>query len=145
MKKLFIAAILVAAIGTSAFASDAGKVNFRVKNNFEAQFADATNVQWTLTSNYAKASFELNDETVDAFYSLDGEAIGISHKVNLKKLPLKAIQKIRKDYSTYTVVETISFEQDGEKSFYVSLADGNKKQIVQVSVYGNVSPYNPVK
>src|SRR5476651_1128228 len=82
MKKLFIAAILVAAIGTSAFASDAGKVNFRVKNNFETQFSDATNVQWTLTSNYAKASFELNDETVDAFYSLDGEALGLSRKVD---------------------------------------------------------------
>ena len=67
--------------------------------------------------------------------------MGVSRKVDIKKLPLNAIQKIKKDYAGYKVTDSIEFDQDGEKSYYVSLEDGNKKQILQVSLYGNVSVY----
>ena len=53
----------------------------------------------------------------------------------------KTIQKIKKDYAAYKVTDTIEFDQDGEKSYYVSLEDGNKKQILHISLYGSVSVY----
>jgi hypothetical protein len=141
MKKLFIAALIVVAAGTSAFALDTNKENYKVRNNFQAQFAGAQNVNWSVKDNYVKASFTLLDESVEAFYSKDGDLIGVSRKVDLKQLPLSAIQKIKKEYASYKVIETIEFDKEGEKSYYVSLEDGSKKQILEVSLYGNVSIY----
>ena len=145
MKKLMIATLLVAVFGTSAFASDAEKISYRVTTNFEAKFAGAKNVRWLQQPTYVKVTFELNDETVEAFYSADGETLGYSRKIDLKKLPLSAISKIKKDYASFVAKEVIEFDRDGERTFYVSLTDGNKTQILEVSPYGNVSTYKGVK
>ncbi|MCW3088857.1 MAG: hypothetical protein JWQ78_2243, partial [Sediminibacterium sp.] len=145
MKKLFIAALMVVAVGSSAFAMDVNKISGKTRNNFENQFAGAENVTWSTRDTYTKAAFTLAEEKVEAFFATDGELIAFSRKADFKKLPLNAIQKIKKSYSNYTVVETIEFEQEGERSYYVSLEDGTKKQILQVSLYGNVSVYNGPK
>ena len=142
MKKLFIAILMVVAVGSSAFALDVNKVNYKVKNTFDAQFIGAENVTWSARDTYIKASFTMVDEKVEAFFSEDGEMIAYSRKVELKHLPLNAIRKIKKEYASSTITECIEFNQDGEKNYYVSLQDGSKKQILQVSLYGNVSVYN---
>ncbi len=145
MKKLMIAALLVATIGTSAFAMDVKNLNYKVRNNFETNFIGAKNVSWSESSEYIKASFELNGEMVEAFYGNDGESIGTSRKVEFKTLPLSAISKIKAKYSTYTVNEVIEFDRNSEKNFYVSLVDGDKKQILEVSFFGSVSVFTPTK
>lgn len=141
MKKLFLAALVVAGLGTSAFALDANKVSARAQNSFEEKFANAKNVKWTAKDSYNKVSFTLADEQVEAFFATDGDLLGLSRKVGFKSLPLNAIQKIKKEYAAYTVKETIEFEQTDEKSYYVSLENGDKKKILEVSLYGNVSVY----
>jgi hypothetical protein len=141
MKKLFIATLIVVAAGTSAFAADGKKENYKVKNNFEAQFAGAQDVSWTNKENYLKASFTMQDEKVEAFYGTDGDLIAVSRQVDPKALPLGAISKIRKEFASFRITDTIEFEQDGDKCYYVSLEDGNRKQILQVSLYGSVSIY----
>ncbi len=141
MKKLLLAILVVATLGTSAFATDANKVSSKVKNSFEAKFVNAQNVKWTARDTYNKVSFTLEGEDVEAFFASDGDLIGYSRKVELKNLPLNAIQKIKKEYAGYAVKETIEFEQNGEKAFYVSLENGDKKQILEVSLYGMVSVY----
>lgn len=141
MKKLFIAALIVVAAGTSAFAADVFKVDYKVKSSFEARFAGAQNVVWSAKETFIKAAFTMAEENVEAFFDGEGELIGLSRKVDLKKLPLNAIQKIKKDYASYQVSEAIEFDRDGDKSYYVSLEDGAKKQILEVSLYGAVSKY----
>lgn len=141
MKKLFIAALIVVAAGTSAFAADVFKVDYKVKNSFEARFAGAQNVVWSAKEAFIKAAFTIAEEKVEAFFDGEGELIGLSRKVDLKKLPLNAIQKIKKDYASYQVTEAIEFDRDGDKSYFVSLEDGAKKQILEVSLYGGVSKY----
>ena len=139
MKKLFIAALIVVAAGTSAFALDVKKVDNKVKTSFEAQFAGAEDVAWNVTDNYFKATFTLNEETVEAFFGKDAELIGTSRKVDFKKLPANAKKSIRKEYASYKIADTIEFEREGEKTYFVSLEDGNKKQILEVTLYGSVS------
>ena len=141
MKKLLLAALVVAGLGTSAFAMDLNKVSVKVQNSFEEKFANAKNVKWTAKDSYNKVSFTLADEQVEAFFSVDGDLLGLSRKVDFKSLPLSAIQKIKKAYAAYSVKETIEFEQTDEKSYYVSLENGDKKLILEVSFYGSVSVY----
>jgi hypothetical protein len=148
MKKILIAALMAVFVGSSAFATDTKdvvKVSYKVKNNFEAHFTGAKNVSWAQRDNYTKATFVLADQPVEAFYSVDGELVATSRKVEFNKLPLEAIQTIQKKYSSYTVADTIELDQDGEKNYYVSVQDGEKKQILQVSLYGSVTVYNGKK
>ncbi len=145
MKKIFIAAILVVTVGSSAFALDVNKVSYKVKSSFEAQFTGASNVTWSFRETYTKASFTLVDQPVDAYYGTEGELIAFSRKIDFKKLPLNAIQRINKEYAAYQVAESIEFDQDGDKNYYVSLEDGDKKVILEVSLYGAVSVYHGAK
>lgn len=142
MKKLFIAALFVVAAGSTAFAADVTtKVNYKVKSNFESRFHGAQNVVWSATNAYLKASFSIADENVEAFFDGEGDLIGLSRKVDLKRLPLNAIQKIKKEYASYRVKEALEFDRDGDKSYFLSLEDGTKKQILEVSLYGAVSKF----
>jgi hypothetical protein len=145
MKKLFIATLIMVAAGTSAFALDANKVTNKVRVNFEAQFSGAKNIIWSARDFYIRASFVLGEENIEAFFGSDGDLIGTSRKVALNKLPLNAVQKIEKEYATYKVTDSILFEHDGEKTYYVSLEDGQKKQIIEVSIYGDVNIYKSAK
>lgn len=129
------------AAGTSAFAADVTKVNYKVKSNFESRFTGAKNVVWSATDAYLKASFSIADENVEAFFDGEGDLIGLSRKVDLQKLPLNAIQKIKKEYASYKVSEAIEFDRDGDKAYFLSLEDGTKKQILEVSLYGAVSKF----
>lgn len=142
MKRIFIAALMAVAVTSSAFALDVNKISVKVKSSFDNQFAGAENVTWSEKETYTKASFTLGEEKVDAFFAADGELIAYSRKVEFKRLPLNAVQKIKKDYAGYTITESIEFDQDGEKNYYVSLTNGTKRQILAVSVYGNVTVYN---
>lgn len=141
MKKLLLAALVVAGLASSAFATDVTKVSSKAQTSFESKFGNATNVQWIAREDYNKVTFTLADEQVEAFFATDGDLIGFSRNTAFKSLPLAAIQKIKKEYAAYTVKETIEFEQNEEKSFYVSLENGDKKLILEVSLFGNVSVY----
>ncbi len=139
MKKIIIAAMMVVSIGSSAFAMDVNKVSYKVKNLFAQEFLGAENVVWSVEENFTKASFTLADIKVDAFFSTEGEMIGYGRAVNFNQLPLNAIQKVKKNYGTYKIAEIIEFSHDGEKSYYVSLQNGEKKQILNVTLYGDIS------
>ena len=146
MKKLFIAALIMVAAGTSAFALDINKENYKVRNSFETRFAGAENVSWSAAEYYIKASFTMEGEQSEAFYSIaDGELIGVGRKLDLKKLPVKAMKKIKKDFADYKITDSIEFENEGEKAYYVSVDNGSKTKILQISLYGNVSVYKEGK
>lgn len=145
MKKFIIATLITVAISSSAFAADVSKVSFRVLNAFESQFVGATDVAWTVTADYTKAKFSIEGETVEAFFNGNGDVIGTSRKVEFKRLPLSAIQKIKKSYAKYQVTETIEFEMNGDRRFYVSVEAGTERKILEVSLYGQVSVFDKNK
>jgi hypothetical protein len=145
MKKIFLTTLIAAMIGSQVFASDVSKVSYRVLAAFQAQFADATDVNWTVTEDYTKAKFTIEGEEVEAFFNASGDVIGTSRKTDLKRLPLNAIQKIRKSYAKYKVTETIEFEFNGERKYFVSLENDADRKILEVSLYGNVTIFEKSK
>ncbi|MBL0882095.1 MAG: hypothetical protein IBJ16_01890 [Chitinophagaceae bacterium] len=145
MKKIFLTTLIAAMIGGQVFASDVTKVSYRVLASFEAQFADAKDVNWTVTDSYTKARFTIEGEQVEAFFSASGDIIGTSRKTELKRLPLIAIQKIKKNYSKYTVTDTIEFEFNGERKYFVSVENESDRKILEVSLYGDVSIFDKNK
>lgn len=145
MKKIFLTTLIAAMIGSQVFAADVTKVSVKTLASFKAQFTDATDVNWTVTDEYTKAKFIFEGEQVEAFFNESGDVIGTSRKTELKRLPLNAIQKIRKSYGKYNVTETIEFEFNGDRKYYVSLENDTDRKILEVSLYGDVSIFEKNK
>lgn len=143
MKKLILTLALAATVGTAAFATDNGKksekssasVSYTVLNQFNVDFADAKDVSWTVTNNSQKADFTLNNVKMTAFYSLDGEYLGLTHNVDFKSIPAAAQKDIQSKYKDYTVGEVIKFETPVAASNWADrLTTGNEVEPVSYFV-----------
>lgn len=149
MKKLIIAALIAVSLTTTAFAADVNKVNSLILNAFNVNFGDATNVQWTLNKNFAKASFVLNGEKIEAFFNYNGTEIGTSKVFALDKLPANALRTFTKKYPfpPYKLKECIEFtDADGEVNYFISLEEEAKaKTILKVTSYGHISVFKTEK
>lgn len=145
MKKMLLTTLIAAFIGAQSFAADVTKVSYRVLASFESQFAEAKDVNWTVTDQYSKARFTIEGEQVEAFFNVSGDVIGTSRKTDLKRLPLNAIQKIKKSYGKYKVTDIIEFEFNGERKYFVSVENDTDRKILEVSLYGDVSIFDKNK
>jgi hypothetical protein len=139
MKKLFFAALITVTVATSAFAKDVNKVNSRAIHNFNFEFRGAEDVNWTSKSDFAKATFVLNGQKMEAFYKIDGELIGTSKNITLDQLPTSAKRTFAKRYNGYTVKEAIRFEGVDEAAYFISAENEKETVILKVSDDENVS------
>lgn len=141
MKKIFFTALLFVSLLSNAFASDEGKVDIKVVNNFRSSFRHANNVSWTLKATFVQADFEINGKKLSAYYQFNGELIGTSEKISLDELPVNAKRKFAKKYSGFTVKEAIKFESADEVAYFISAENENRSEIVKVSDTGSVSVF----
>jgi len=137
MKKLLIAVLIVTTLATSAFAKAPTTVNYVAVKNFNIEFRHASDVKWSSTENYIKASFVYGNERMEAFYTLDGEKIGTTTGISLEQLPVKAKRAFAKNYSGYEVKQGILFEGVEENAYFLSAE--NEKESLIVKVYDNGS------
>ncbi|MCW3081375.1 hypothetical protein [Segetibacter sp.] len=140
MKKLLMAAIVVATFVTSAFAEPT-KINYLALKNFTAEFKKASDVSWSSTTEFVKVSFVWDSERMEAFYNTAGEKIGTSRAVSIDELPLKAKRAFAKKYDTYTVKESILFEGADESAYFIKAENDTESVIVKVLDNGFVSVY----
>jgi hypothetical protein len=149
MKKTIIAAIIAVSIATSAFA-DAGKsINEKAVSEFSSSFTKASNVAWTTTNDYFKATFTMDKEKVEAFYRLDGSFIGSSKAIAFDALPAKAVRIITQKYPfpPYKLKECIAFTfADGETLYYASFEEANNlRTVLEIDGWGGVGIFKKSK
>lgn len=144
MKKFFIAATMMVAIATSAFAGATAE-NLKAIKTFKTEFKDAKNVSWKVGEGYVKASFEWNGIQMESFYNEDGEAIATSRPIDINVLPVAAIKTLNNKYADYQTTEAVEFDsvQDGV-SYYVSKVKDNTKVILRISSTGDVSVFKKI-
>jgi hypothetical protein len=133
MRRLFIGALLAVLVAGSAFATETKNVNLTTLNNFKSHFTKATDVNWTTTANYAKATFTENNQPMEAFYNIDGDMIGTSKKIALDELPVRAKRSFAKRFNGYTVNQAIYLQGADEEAYYISAENEKESVIVKVS------------
>ena len=139
MKKLFISALLSVTVVLSSFAAAGNKAKFALPDNFSFQFKHASDVLWTSTANYAKATFVLNNVRTEALYTLAGDFIGTNQAITLEDLPVNAKREFAKKYDGYTVKEAIRFEGADESAYYISAENEKGSVILKVEDSGAIS------
>lgn len=146
MKKILVAAIAIIGLTTAAFATDGNrKASYWVLEQFNNTYASATDVNWNVTADFAKATFLLDGIRVEAFYGHDGNFIGQSKAVSTQSLPFNAQRSLKKKYSGYMVKETIEFSNASDVDFFVSLENATEKLILKISRNGEISEYKRVQ
>ncbi len=139
--KLFLATAASLALAVSGFAKAPETANVKAQQQLSSDFKDASKVSWSTKANLLEASFEWNGQQLHTFYNQDGEQVAISREVTMDKLPIKAIQAIREKYSDYKAGEAIELSNDEGLNYYLSLENGNKKVILNVSANGQISVF----
>src|SRR5258706_16044502 len=101
MKKLIVAAAMI--VSLSAFAKEERKVSPKVLNAFNTEFTTAQEVEWTVSSDYYRADFDMNGQKVSAFYNEDGDLMGITRNISSTQLPVSLQNSLKKNYSNYWI------------------------------------------
>jgi hypothetical protein len=157
MKKLFITAAIATMFSVTAFA-DGGKkttvetgennISHSVLNQFSADFRDAANVEWKLTTNCQKVSFTVNDVKYTAFYNLSGDYLGLTQDVDYKVIPAGVKKEIAEKYKGYAVNEVIKYETQGGDEpvvYFVDVKNAASEVVLKVTPNENISFFQKIK
>jgi hypothetical protein len=158
MKKLFITAAIATMFSVSAFADGTKKtdakvsVSYGVLSQFNADFADAKDVTWSVNKNFQKADFILNNAKLTAFYNLRGEFVAVTQDLDVKAIPAKAQAEIAAKYKGYDVNEVILLQNNtdlnadaDETAYFVDLKNDTKEVLVRITPEAHIVFYKQVK
>lgn len=129
MKKMIIAAAMLVTI--SAFANEEKNVNPKALNSFKTEFTTAQEVEWTTTSDYYRAAFDMNGQKVFAYYNTDGDFMGLTRNISSTQLPIHLQTGLKKNYESYWISDLFEVSSNNGTSYYVTLEDGEKKVVLK--------------
>ena len=134
MKKM----ILTLAIAVSSLIAFAREENVSkiVLDAFKTEFNTAKEVAWTAASDYYKAAFKYNEKYVFAYYSLDGELLGLSRYISPVDLPLSLQIDLKKKSKGYWVSDLFEVAKNGTTSYYLTLDNADTRMVLK-STGGN--------
>ncbi len=132
MKYKITTFVLFSAITTfSAFALPGkDKVDPKAYSTFRQKFAEARDVNWVTTDNYIKASFVLNEQQMFAFFSRNGEMVGISRNIASNQLPI-ILQTQLKKYKDGWITDLIEFSTAEQTTYYATIENADETTVLK--------------
>jgi hypothetical protein len=129
MKKI----ILTIAIAISSFLAFANetKVNTTVLSAFNSEFAGAKEITWTSGTGFYKASFLYNSQHVAAFYSFDGEMLGMARNISSLDLPMNLQSSLKKEYGGRWISDLFEFSNEEGTHYYITLEQADSKIVLK--------------
>lgn len=144
MKKMIL--LLVITITTlGAFASDEKKVSAKVLDAFQTEFTTAKEVSWTATDTYYKAEFVFNDQHVKAFYSLEGELIGLTRYITSVDLPMNLQTSLKRSFTDYWISDLFEVTKSNSTSYYITLENADTVIVMKATANDSWTAYKKVK
>ena len=142
MKKIImILAILSSSIGVFATGDS---IDTKVLEAFNNDFSSAREVEWTVGSNYYKATFTFNEQHVFAYYNAEGQLLGLTRYISPASLPISLQSNLKKNYSDYWVSDLFEVAKDDGTTYYLTLENADTKLVLKASG-NNWSPYQKIR
>ncbi|HTL06812.1 MAG TPA: hypothetical protein VL307_01100 [Chitinophagaceae bacterium] len=145
MKKIILSLTLSAALLSSAFtyAGDRNDPSLKVKQAFSNEFAQVKNVEWvTLRSEGVyQAKFEFNNESLQAFFTEDGEFLGTTRQITKSQLPILVASGLEKQYADAHVVTIFEYSKKDGIDYYITLTNAKGTVIAKANAGGEFSVY----
>lgn len=116
---------------SSAFANGREDVNQQIINSFNKDFAGAQNVQWSSAREFVKASFTLNDQVTFAYYSQEGELLGVYRNIVSGQLPINLLTDLKKNYTNYWIADLFEMAANNDNTYYITLENSDFKLVLK--------------
>jgi hypothetical protein len=133
MKQLFIILALITA-SFSMQASEISTVNPIVLKSFQKTFTSASEVNWVSNSEIAIVEFRFNNQHITAYYSCNGNLLGLRKNLLSTELPVLLSASLKEQFGNYWITDLMEYGNQGETNYYVTLEDGNTRIILKSSV-----------
>jgi hypothetical protein len=145
MKKLFLAATLLAALTTSAFA-DGKKSSEKLLGDLKTVLRSVNESAWVTTESYKKTSFSMNGKNVNAYVNVEtGDLIGFGIPIEMSALPEGTTENLDKKYKGWQAINPIMFiDGAGNASYFIQVNKGKNSLALSVSPKGKLNIYNRI-
>lgn len=132
MKKKTLALLVLGMIMINTiFANDISiDVNKKVLTAFENEFVKASDVSWIKNNDYYKASFQSNGQHLNAFFSEEGEMLGVSRNLITTELPINLQASLADEYSAFWVSGLFEYASNGESKYYITMEDADRELLL---------------
>ncbi len=124
---------LAFAIATLPAFANEPEVNQKALDAFRIEFNGASNVKWTISTDYFMASFVYNDKHVFAYYDIDGAWLGTTRYVALSDLPLMLQGEVKNKFSDYWISELIEVANNDGTAYYATVENADSRLVLKAS------------
>lgn len=145
MKKILLSIAMFLAVGTISAFADSATVNPRVLTAFNKDFNAPKAVVWTTGADYFKAAFSFNGNHVFAYYSTEGELLGLTRYVSSLNLPMNLQRSLKENYSDYWISDLFEFSNDLGTSYFITLENADTKIVMKASADGDWKNYDKTR
>ena len=146
MKKMITAVVLsTVLLVNAAFANKTETVNYKVENAFRQEFTQAKDVTWEKTDNFYKAGFKMNNEVMTAYFTPDGELMGVIHNMLSTQLPINLQTSLKKEYDGFWITDLFEFARPDSNGYFVTLQSADQVIVLQSVDGSSWSTYSKSK
>ena len=144
MKKIVLSlAIVICGMG-AAFAGET-EVDARVLDAFRKDFTTAKEITWTQAAHYYQASFLYHEQYVTAFYTTEGELMGLTRNISPVDLPLALQGDLKRNHADYWISDLFEAATEKGTTYYITLEDADSSIVLKSSNARNWETYKKVK
>lgn len=124
--------MITLAIALSTVVAFAGeeKVAPKVLNAFNTEFSTAKEVEWTIGSDHYMATFTYNGGYLFAYYTPDGELMGLTRYISPDALSMNLQSSLKKNYGDFWVSDLFEVAKNGGTDYYITLENADKKIVL---------------
>ena len=133
-KSILIWALLLTVTAGSTFANNNDNgVSDKVIKSFKKEFNSAQDVQWEQSRGFAKATFKLNDQIVCAYYSEEGDLLGLTRNIVSTQLPISLLADLKKDYNGYWITDLFEMAAQDTTNYYITIENSDYTIVLKSS------------
>jgi len=146
MKKLITAVVLsTVLLVNAAFANKTDNVSYKVENAFRQEFTQAKDVTWDKTDNFYRAAFKMNNEVMTAYFTTDGQLMGVIHNMLSTQLPINLQTSLKKEYDGYWISELFEFARPDSNGYFITIQNADQVITLQSSDGSSWSTFSKSK
>lgn len=133
-KRILVWALLLVVSAGSAFANNNDEgVSDKVVKSFKKEFTTAQDVQWENSKSFAKATFKLNEQIICAYYSQDGDLLGMTRNIVSTQLPINLLTDLKKNYNDYWITDLFEMASGDSTSYYITIENSDYSIVLKSS------------
>ncbi len=145
-KKILTLMTALMLIISATYADSADRhIPVSVMSAFRSDFSYASNVNWELFNGYYKASFNEHGITLYAFYTSDGEFMGLATYLLSDRLPISLQSEIKEKYKGYWITDLFHFNINNVPGYFITLENADRKIMLKAEKYNSWSFYSEMK